>query len=458
MRTLRHTITFCTTAILLLAHPTNETATAQEVSAGRSESVAAGESIDWNPQDPADSLYREARERLNRGDYRRAARLFRDVRRRYSRSSYVADALYYEAFALYRTGDDDALREALEALELQREEYPDAATRGDAAALETRIEGELARLGDAEAAERVTERASGIGVEGECPEEDDDIRLAALNALLNMNAERAIPILKKVLERREACSEQLRRKAVFLVSQQHSDETTSILLDAARNDPDPEVRSQAVFWLSQVSSEEAVDALEDILFNESEIEIQEKAIFALSQHHSDRASAILRDYAERRDVPTELREKAIFWIGQHDSAENAEYLRGLYETLEDEELKEKVIFSLSQLGRRSGEWLLEIARDPSEPVNLRKKAIFWASQSGASMGEFAALYDAVSEREIREQLIFAFSQSSRREAVDKLMDIARSDADEGLRKKAIFWLGQSNDPRAAEFLLELIEQ
>lgn len=458
MSTLRHTITFCITAIVLLALAATETAAAQEVSAGRSDGYAAAESSDWYPQDPADSLYRAARERLNRGDYRRAARLFRDVRSRYSRSSYVADALYWEAFALYRTGDDDALRDALEALELQREEYPDAATRGDAAALETRIEGELARLGDADAAERVSERASGIGAQGECPEEDDDIRLAALNALLNMNAEKAIPILKKVLERRDACSVQLRRKAVFLVSQKRSDETTGILLDAARNDPDAEVRSQAVFWLSQVSSEEAVEALEDILFNESEIEIQEKAIFALSQHNSERASAILRDYAERRDVPRELREKALFWIGQQSSEENAEYLRGLYETLEDDELKEKVIFSLSQMGRRSGEWLLEIARDPNEPVNLRKKAIFWAGQSGASLAEFADLYDAVPEREIREQLIFAFSQSSRPEAVEKLMDIARSDADEELRKKAIFWLGQSSDPRAAEFLLELIEQ
>jgi hypothetical protein len=38
------------------------------------------------------------------------------------------------------------------------------------------------------------------------------------------------------------------------------------------------------------------------------------------------------------------------------------------------------------------------------------------------------------------------------------MQIARTERDLELRKKAIFWLGQSRDPRAAEFLLSLIER
>ena len=37
------------------------------------------------------------------------------------------------------------------------------------------------------------------------------------------------------------------------------------------------------------------------------------------------------------------------------------------------------------------------------------------------------------------------------------MDIARDEQDTELRKKAIFWLSQSNDPRVAEFLLTIIE-
>ena len=43
-------------------------------------------------------------------------------------------------------------------------------------------------------------------------------------------------------------------------------------------------------------------------------------------------------------------------------------------------------------------------------------------------------------------------------AVDKLLDIARTDPDKDLRKKALFWLGQSSDPRAAKALQDIIEQ
>ena len=38
----------------------------------------------------------------------------------------------------------------------------------------------------------------------------------------------------------------------------------------------------------------------------------------------------------------------------------------------------------------------------------------------------------------------------------KLLDIAKNDPDKELRKKAIFWLGQSNDPRAAQALESIL--
>ena len=37
-------------------------------------------------------------------------------------------------------------------------------------------------------------------------------------------------------------------------------------------------------------------------------------------------------------------------------------------------------------------------------------------------------------------------------------DIAKNDKDPELRKKAIFWLGQSHDPRVQQFLLDLINK
>jgi len=60
----------------------------------------------WADLDPADSLYRAGREALNREDFRRAAALFAEISRRFPKSEYAADAGYWRAYALYRSGRD----------------------------------------------------------------------------------------------------------------------------------------------------------------------------------------------------------------------------------------------------------------------------------------------------------------------------------------------------------------
>jgi HEAT repeat protein len=91
-------------------------------------------------------------------------------------------------------------------------------------------------------------------------------------------------------------------------------------------------------------------------------------------------------------------------------------------------------------------------------METRKQALFWAGQGGASVADLTSLYNTMDEREMREQLIFVYSQREEPAAVDKLLEIARRDSDAELRKKALFWLGQSDDPRAAKALQDIIEQ
>ena len=444
----------------------------------------------WLQGDPADSIYRAARAALDRRDYRQAADLFAQVPARYPRSGYAADAYYWRAFSLYRVGGKPQLREALAALDTQRERFPKAATKGDAKALASRIQGELARQGDPAAAMIVAQAAADAGRppvpptppvpplppgqpvpptpptppmppggDDRCADDDDDTKVAALNALLQMDDERARPIIQRVLARRDPGSTCLRRKAVFLIAQQSTPGTEDILLETVRNDPDHEVREQAVFWLSQVGTDRAVSALDSILRTSKDPALQEKAVFALSQHGSAKANQALRTYAERPDVPVDVREKTIFWIGQSGGAENEAYLRELYGRLKEESLREKVLFSVSQAGgKENARWLLGIAKDGRQPLELRKRALFWAGQSDASMTDLTALYAATPDREMREQLIFVYSQRDEPAAVDKLLDIAKREPDVELRKKALFWLGQSDDPRAAKALQDIIEQ
>src|SRR2546423_285070 len=145
---------------------------------------------------------------------------------------------------------------------------------------------------------------------------------------------------------------------------------------------------------------------------------------------------------------------------QHRSSENTEFLRGLYSRIKDEDLREKIMFSLSQQrGAGNEQWLMNIALDPKENIELRKKALFWAGQSGVAVSELARLYDRMSDTEMKEAIIFGLSQrQSDRAAIDKMFDIAKNEKDPDLRKKAIFWLGQSHDPRVQQFLIDLINR
>jgi HEAT repeat protein len=439
----------------------------------------------WLQGDPADSVYRSARELLNRRDYRTAAQLFGQIPERFPRSGYAPDAFYWQAFALYRVGGDRELRLARDALRRQRNRFPKTATQGDAATLDRRIQGELARRGDSDAAAQIAREAQAAGDApvppappappnppappsppgpprergSRCEQDDDDMKVAALNALQQMDEARARPILRRLLARRDAGSVCLRRKAVFLVAQQNQPGTEDVLLESVRSDPDPEVRRQAVFWLSQVGTDRAVGALDSILRFSQDPEIQEKAMFALSQHESSRAQQALRAYAERNEIPEDLRERAIFWLGQKQSTENAAFLRSLYGGLKNQELKKKVLFSLSQMGgEENGRWLLSVARDTAQGIEMRKQALFWAGQGGVSIDELTRLYGNVSDKEMREQLIFVYSQRDEAAALDKLIEIAKRDPNPDLRKRALFWLGQSEDSRAVQALQDIIEQ
>jgi HEAT repeat protein len=411
----------------------------------------------WLQEDPGSEAYQRAREELNRRRYEQAAVAFAALRSEHPRSGYVGDSFYWQAFALSREAGRRNLADAAELLATQASEYPNADTRVSAGELLVRIEGQLARRGDASAAAAIARQAV-----DPC-EEEQEIRMAALSALLNMNSERAVPILEEVLQSRDECSAELRRRAVFLISQHMTDGTVDILLDLAhRNpDPDPEVREQAIFWLHQVDTPEALDALESILTESDDPQMQERAIFAISQRGGDeRAVAILKDYAMRSDVDRELRENAIFWISQHPDAGGAAFLIELYPRLEDDELRERAVFGIAQAGGvESRDWLMDRAMDANEAIDVRKNALFWAGQMGdVQAAELRRIYGTVEDLEMKEQVIFVASQRSEAEIVDFLMEVARDEEDRDLRRNAVFWLGQSEDPRVAEFLLTLIRR
>jgi hypothetical protein len=109
--------------------------------------------------------------------------------------------------------------------------------------------------------------------------------------------------------------------------------------------------------------------------------------------------------------------------------------------------------------------LYTIATDTARVSSgTRRDAMFWVSRFAAAKvtghGEDIAAADEDDDRDdgndARDAALFALSQLRGRQGVEPLLAIARTHKDPQLRQKAIFWLGQSGDPRAALLFREIL--
>ena len=103
--------------------------------------------------------------------------------------------------------------------------------------------------------------------------------------------------------------------------------------------------------------------------------------------------------------------------------------------------------------------LVRIARDEERPRATREQAVFWLGQMAGEVATAnldSIVRDDGVNREIREQAVFALSQRPNDEGVPALIRVAKTNSDPEVRKKALFWLGQSGDKRAVDLFEELL--
>ena len=95
-----------------------------------------------------------------------------------------------------------------------------------------------------------------------------------------------------------------------------------------------------------------------------------------------------------------------------------------------------------------------------QPDFLRKKAVFWLGNTRGRRGFEAVRRIAKDDPsdDVRKRAMFALSQSREPEALQALIQFARQDASAKVRGEAIFWLAQKAGRRAAEEITTAIEQ
>jgi HEAT repeat protein len=89
---------------------------------------------------------------------------------------------------------------------------------------------------------------------------------------------------------------------------------------------------------------------------------------------------------------------------------------------------------------------------------VRSHALFSLSQTNdPTAGEWiVGRLDAEKDDDVREQAVFALSQLD--DGTDWLLKVLRSKRDPETMRRALFWLGQSNDPRALEEISKILDR
>lgn len=437
----------------------------------------------WAQADPADSMYRSARELLNRGDYRRAAAAFAEIPRKHPSSAYNKDAPYWQAFALYRIGGTPELQEALTVLEARKAKYPPqtrnpntsstplvstansspvvyypqpSSSSTDADALAARIAGVLSSRGlGSNAAVRNALAAN----PNSCDSEEQSVRAEALSALMQSDPEQGRALATRILARRDDCSVALRRSALFRIATTKDAASTAALIGVAKNDPNLDLRVQAMDLLAQMPGDDAIQTLEE-LSRTGDDRVQRTAVRILASHSNPSARSRMRALIERNDANEALRLSALdaYDRGERGTVDDATWLRGVYGRINSPRMRERIVSIVGRIGGDANDqWLGALMRNEEESIETRTSAMRRLAPT-MDIGSLGKLYDAASQRQIREVAISALANRKEPEAADKLVDIAKNATDPSLRRYAISALARSSDPRKNKMLLDLVDR
>lgn len=244
-----------------------------------------------------------------------------------------------------------------------------------------------------------------------------------------------------------------------------SDDTLAVYLKVERGQIE-RIRSVAascpvhtaspVRWIEPVEPANSVAMLSSLL-DRKQGDGVDHGLIALAHHADASAMPALAARAEPSH-PTKEREQALFWMGQIRGAEGAEVIERYATTDPDPELREKAIFALSQSKAPTVyAQILKIAHKDSVD-DVRSKAFFWLAQMDdpRAKDDIIASLKTEPSGEVREQAVFALSQLD--DAADEaLIAVLRGDYPRDVKKKALFWLGQSGSPQALAYFDEALK-
>jgi HEAT repeat protein len=275
-----------------------------------------------------------------------------------------------------------------------------------------------------------------------------------------MDAATALPALKRVLERKDDCSAQLRRSAVFMLGRRSDTESATLLIATAKSDPNREVRMSAINYLGKLPGDAGLAALEDLLKSDPDVQIQRAAVRALNSSDNARARTSMRALIERKDAQMDLRLEAIrSFSSDRATTDDAAYLRALYARADNDQMREEILNTLGRIGGTDNDtFVLTVAKNTNESSRLRSAALSRLSRSPTvTTADLGKIYDAADSYDVRARIVQILGSKKDPESADKLIDIAKNSTDTRVRREALLAINRRNDPRAQQLMLDILD-
>ncbi|MCU1330768.1 MAG: lyase domain protein repeat-containing protein [Bryobacterales bacterium] len=209
-------------------------------------------------------------------------------------------------------------------------------------------------------------------------------------------------------------------------------------------------------WFNNVPAAASVAWLKSQVLSEK----GDRTIYPLAMHPGPEADRAL-DELTAATQPEKIRERTAFWLGNTRGQHGIDSLKRMLASDPSVKVREQVVFALSNSRQPAGMAVVFEAAKNDKTPQIRSKALFWIAQKAAAREAQQVIGKAIADdpdRGVKEQAVFALKNLPDDQGVPMLIDVAKSNPDPAVRKKAMFWLGQSKDARALDFFASVLKQ
>jgi tetratricopeptide (TPR) repeat protein len=359
---------------------------------------------------------------LDNEQWQRAADTFDRVIK--AGKSRVDGAMYWKAYALDRLGKRT---EALAVLQELEKSHPNSRWLSDAKALEIEVK-----------------QNAGQPVKPE-DHANEDLKLLAMNSLMQTDPDRAVPMLQEVLKGRNSLK--VKERALFVLAQNNTPQAREALAQVARGGSNPDLQMKAIRYLG-IYGRSNTQLLADIYAGTKDTDVKREILRSLMMARDvDRLLAVAKT-----ETDPELRSEAIRQLGMMRAEPQ---LTQLYQLEKNGPQREEILRSLMMSG--NADRLAELARQEAD-AKVRASAVRnlgMMDKDNAKIGEaLVQIYKTDKDPSVKKAVVNSLFM---RQNAKALVDLARLENDVTMKKEIVSRLSMMKSKEATDYMLELLK-